>query len=801
MKIAPNDLYQKLEFDKILELLKTFCLGEAGKASFQQPTIHTDAHRIERSLQETADFVKTYAHSHNFPIAAYFTVDEELRMLRIEGYVLSVEGFKNIARLLQMMQRIFSFFNRKDTKELYPSLHHIIRHVDFDRELLQEINRVVDPEGNIRPDASPALLKIARKQNSKRQELDKTFRQLIVTYQSQGKLTDNIESFRNGRRVLAVPIEFKRQIRGIIHDESASGKTVYIEPEGVIGINNDLFDLEQEYKREIYRILRDLSVLLSPYVPLIEQYQNIIIHYDTIRAKAELATRMKGQKPKLFTRPHFKLTKAYHPLLYLKNSNEGDKTVPFDLEFKHNNRILMLSGPNAGGKSICLKAVGLLQLMVQFGMLLPVEEGSEIGIFRQIFVDIGDQQSLEDELSTYSSRLKNAKWFVEHADKETLVLIDEFGSGTDPKMGGAIAEAILKELNYKSVYGVITTHYSNLKVFAYENKGLVNGSMIFDQETLSPTYEMKVGKPGSSYAFEIAQKSGLPNKIIKYAQQKVGKQVHNFDELLVDLQRERQKAKEAHAALLDQQKKLDHLIKNYEYAQRELEFGRKKLKLQIKEQELVDTRKSHKELQKMMRELREEENKQKAAEKVKALIQETHQERKQLDSKVGQIKEDLYKVYEQKSRKEGKIEEGSHVRLRAGGSTGIVRSIQKKDAIVEVGNLSLQIKLRDLELIPNALEIKKATTVNTERVSRQAHFESKVDIRGMRYEEAMEAIQNFMDEAMMANVPQVRIIHGKGTGILRKAVSKKLREYPNIKETQHPEPHRGGDGVTIIIFE
>lgn len=799
MKIAPKDLYQKLEFDKLLQLLETFCLGEAGKASFRQPAMHTAAHKIERRLRETAEYVKTATHKHNFPISAYSTVSEELKMLRIEGYVLAADGFRNIFRLLQMTQGIFNFFNSKETKNLYPSLYERIRDIDFDQALLEEISNAVDSEGNIRPDASAELLSIARRQKSKRQELGTTFRQIIFRYQSQKKLADYVESFRNGRRVLAVPAEYKRQIRGIVHDESSSGKTVYIEPEAVIAMNNDLFDLDQEYKRALYRVLRDLSMLLRPYANLVEEYQDLIVYYDIIQAKAQLANRMGGQKPKLFTHPHFKISRAFHPLLYLKNQVAGQKTVPFDLHLKKNKSILVLSGPNAGGKSVCLKTVGLLQLMVQFGLLLPVAEGSEIGIFNKLFVDIGDQQSLEDELSTYSSRLKNANYFIEHSDRETLVLIDEFGSGTDPKMGGAIAEAVLRELHYKGIYGIITTHYSNLKIFAYEQKGLVNGSMVFDQENLSPTYEMRIGKPGSSYAFEIAQKSGLPSKIIQYAQRKVGEQAHNFDALLVDLQRERQKVQETHAALGERQKELDQLIKNYGYAQRELELGRKKLKLQIKEQELVNLHKSNKELQKMMREIREEDSKEKAAQRIKQLMEETQQERRKLDAKVETLKEDFYTV--QGQEKEGKIVPGAHVRLISVGSTGIVRSVQKKSALVEVGNLNLQIKLRDLQWIPNTLAIQEAKTVNTDGVRRQGHFEPKVDIRGMRYEQALEHIQNFMDEALMAKATQVRIVHGKGTGALRKAVLEKLREYPNIKETQHPQPHQGGNGVTIVIFE
>ncbi|BDS12874.1 endonuclease MutS2 [Aureispira anguillae] len=797
MKLAPKDLYQTLEFDKILEITESYCYGTLGKDYFRNLIPSTEASQIERWLLEVFEYTQTYENNHNFPMSNYASIGEDLKMLSIEGYVLSVESLRNVAKTLLVCYDIYGFFSkRKSTKTLYPTLYDIIRIADFDKELLSEIQRVIDEEGNIRPNASPELLRIARMQNSKRQELDKKFRQIIVHYQSKGWLKDNKESFRNSRRVLSVPSERKRQVRGIIHDESASGKTVFIEPEGVIDLNNDIFDLERDYQREIYRILRDLSNLLRPYIDQLQQYENIIVRFDTIQAKTQLATQLDATKPKVMLTPHYKIRNVIHPLLALKNKTAGVKTVPFHLHFKKDTRILVLSGPNAGGKSVCMKAIGLVQLMLQSGMLIPANEGAEMGIFEQIFADIGDQQSLEDELSTYSSRLQNARFFMENANDKTLILIDEFGSGTDPKMGGAIAEAILRDLNRKKAFGVITTHYSNLKVFAFENKGLINGSMIFDKDSLSPTYQMKMGKPGSSYAFEIATKSGLPNQVIGYARRKVGKQNHNLDEILVDLQRERQKAVEAHEQVLEHQKRLDQLIKNYESAFRELEFARKKLKLQIKEQELVETEKTNKELQKVLRELKTSSNKEKAAQKAKTLLEQSQIERKKITDDVNAVKEGIYEVYEQAD--DGVIEVGSYVKLRSGGGMGIVKEIKRKEAKVEMGNLNLMVKLRDLQLIKNPILSQQTAIVKTDTLSKKAHFEPKIDIRGMRYEDALERIQEFMDNALMASANEVRIIHGKGSGALRKVVTKKLREYKNIVRSYHPEPHQGGNGMTIV---
>ncbi|MEL7163062.1 MAG: endonuclease MutS2, partial [Bacteroidota bacterium] len=408
-------------------------------------------------------------------------------------------------------------------------------------------------------------------------------------------------------------------IRGIIHDESATGKTAFIEPDAVIGINNDIFDFQQEEKREIYRILRELSATLRPYVEHIESYRDLIAYLDLVQAKAILARQLKAERPKVGHKPTVGLKEARHPLLYLKNKPYGKKTVPFDLQLTGKNRILMLSGPNAGGKSITMKTVGLLQLMVQCGMLVTVDAESEMGVFKQLFADIGDQQSIEDDLSTYSSRLKNAKAFLKAADEDSLVLIDEFGSGTDPASGGAIAEGVLDGLNYRKVYGVITTHYSNLKIYAYKSKGIVNGGMHFDTETLDPTYELKVGRPGSSYAFEIAHKTGLPQRVMTYARKRAGKNERAVDQLLVDLQREKAESEELLSSLEQKQKTLDALTRTYEELHKGLEVRRKRLKLEAKEQALEEAAKYNKEMENLIRELREDKKIEEAKEKAKQL--------------------------------------------------------------------------------------------------------------------------------------------------------------------------------------
>ncbi len=802
IQLVPNDLFQKLEFDKILELLVENCLGELGKEAIKNQAIFTDKVTIERLLKEVNEYKFSIEERHNFPLRNYEDLLEDLKMLDIPNYVLPIEGLQRINIVLLQIADIFKFFNKTSHREAYPTLHTIIKKVRFDADLQKEIVRVIDEQGEIRPDASPELQRIRKRTISKKKELDRKFRSIITQYQSQGYLSENLEAYRNGRRVLSVPAEHKRKVRGIIHDESATGKTVFIEPDAIIDINNELFNLESEENREIYRILKALSEILRPYTVVMRNYQNVLIEYDVIQSKAVLARQMNGVMPQIKDKPHVGWQEAFHPLLLLKNKKVGQKTIPFDLTFLHANRILVLSGPNAGGKSISMKSIGLLQLMVQAGILVPAKPSSEVGIFERFFADIGDQQSLEDDLSTYSSRLRNAKLFVENANDKTLVLIDEFGSGTDPKMGGAIAEAILRDLHHQKVFGIITTHYSNLKVFAFQTKGIINGSMRFNRETLSPTYEMKIGRPGSSYAYEIAEKSGLPKRVIKYARHKTGKNTQAVEDLLVDLQKEKKEVEEELKDLKSKQEQLNRLVRIYEQMQRDLEFNRKRQKLEAREKALQETAQSGKELEKLVKEIREQQNLAKA----KNLVKKSREKREEIAEEVTELVEEIYykpeKPYIRQSKKvkKGAIEVGDFVKLKTGGTTGQVESINKKAAVVTMGLMKVTVKMRDLQHAEEPLEIQSERRVKTDILSTGATFNSKIDIRGMRYQEAMEMVESFVDEAIIANADKLRIVHGKGDGILRKAVKKKLREYKEINSIRHEADEAGGNGVTIVDF-
>ncbi len=784
-----------MEFDKILELVERECLGELGRQAVRDQPFSTDFHTIDRMLKEGREFKLTIERNEKFPFAAYQDIRPDLKMLAIDGYVLSVDGFQKIVAILLIIRDLWRFFGGQK-KEVLPRLYEILRPLSYDERLQKEIASVFDDNGNVRPDASPELMRIRREQSYKFAELERKFKSILQDFRAKGLLGDVPESFRNGRRVLVVPAEHKRQVRGIIHDESDSGKTCFIEPEGIIDVNNDIFDLEQAERREIWRILRDLSATVRPYIPVLENYLVAIVRYDVIQSKARLAQNLRAGMPILHNRPIFSVRKAFHPLLFLKNKGSGKKTVPFDLRLTDENRILVLSGPNAGGKSVAMKSVGLLQLMLQHGMLVPMNELSEMGVFSKIMADIGDQQSLDDDLSTYSSRLKNAREFVQHADFQSLVLIDEMGSGTDPKPGGALGEAVLKELHKKEAMGVVTTHYSALKVFAFRTKGILNGHMNFDQAHLAPTYELKIGRPGSSFAFEIAAKSGIPKHIIEFARSRMGDKETAVDDILVELQREKQELEERLLAIYDKEHRLDRLIKQYDLLHGDLEVGKKRLKVEQKEAELRQTATVGKEMEKLIKELRGEKNETKARE----LAAEIKKEREKLTEKVNELHEDLVKT-EQKTPNFGierPAKAGDFVRLRAGGATGRIEEIKGQKATLQLGEMRVTMPVRDLVLMPEPVKIEQKKSVG-DFVGRAALFVPDIDIRGLTKEEALSTLEEFVDKSLLTSSHQLRIVHGKGTGALKLAVKNKLREYGGaLKNIHHPPPEAGGDGVTLV---
>lgn len=792
MKLYPKDIYDKLEFTKVLHLIATECLGEFGKKAILGTEILTDVDKIERKLNESNDWLNAIKAGDYIPFGQYENIEDDLYLLSKENYVLDVEAIQRIHRVVQIGYDLVIYFKDFTRQKKYPTLYEICELITIDPQLSKEIIRIFDEEGEVRPDASPNLLKISKNISNKERELDKVFRAEVQKYNKLSFLSENLESMRSGRRVLTVAAENKRKINGVIHDESSTGKMVYIEPEATIIINNEIFNLHTERRTEIYKILRDLCNFIRPFQHDLRQIGEILVRLDTIRAKAIFANKVDGQKPEIVNKPKIAITNAKNPILHLKLQQNNEEVVPFNLELFKPNRMLILSGPNAGGKSVTMKTVGLLQLMVQAGILVSADANSKFGVFKELFVDIGDQQSLEDDLSTYSSHLQNMKAVLDNVGRDSLVLIDEFGSGTDPKIGGAIAEAILHEINYKKAFGVITTHYSNLKFYAYKMTGLLNGSMEFDKKGLQPTYQLIVGRPGSSFAFEIAQKTGLPDKVISNAKKKAGKNENALEDMLIDLQTERREMEAKMILLLDKEEKIDKLIKNYNSLQSELEYQRKKIKLDKKEAKLYQSDSDNRELKALIKELRDA----KDLEKAEALSKKQKEKKEGIRKVVNELKEE---VFETVKIKEGDIKEGSFVRVRNTDSVGKIVKIEKDKVELEMGFLKVFVDKKDLLPANAPIEINRKKSVDTSQVSGiGGKVETKLDIRGYKLEDAMWFVEEFIERAIMNNAFELQIIHGIGNGVLKKNVRKKLKEYKSISKIWHPEDELGGEGVTLV---
>jgi len=794
MQLYPKDIKDKLEFNKIIDYISAECLSDMGRDYFAQIEILTDLARIEKLIDETDEYKKAIERGEHLPLYAFESISSDVELLRKEGYVLDIDSIRNIYRIVSMGLDISKYFADAEKVKFNPLIHEIVSNIIIDKALTTEIDRVLDEEGDVRPNASEELMRISKSIRSKERELEKVFNEQLESFKSRGFLVDTLESLRNGRRVLTVAVEHKRKIPGIIHDESATGKTVYIEPEKVISINHEVYNLYAERRHEIYKILRALCAFIRPYADALLVVQHTLVKLDTIRAKAKFAYRFNAKKPYLNAKSAFGLKTAFNPVLVVKNEATSSPVIPFDLELFGNNRILVLSGPNAGGKSVALKSVGLLQLMLQSGMLVTADENSKMGIFTKIFVDIGDQQSLEDDLSTYSSHLRNMRITTEEADPNTLILIDEFGSGTDPKIGGAIAEAILNDLNHKKVFGVITTHYSNLKYFAFKAHGLVNGSMEFDKNHLIPTFRMHIGKPGSSFAFEIAEKTGLDARIVSYAQHKTGKNEKAIDEMLITLMSEKKEYEEKLASLLDKQDRLDKLIGSYEHLNADLEIKRKKIKLQAKEQAAIKVMDQHAEMQKIIKEIKHSKDEEKALEASIALKKKREDALKELEA----LKMEVF-AKEAGAAGQQKLVVGSHVRMRNGTSTGEILSIDKNMAEIQMGFIKLKVALIDLTMVKEPIEIRSKKSIQT-NISKSDSIDTKIDIREYSKSDALNMLQNFMDRALLNNAYELKIIHGVGTGVMKNEVKKMLKQYKDVREIWHPEPDQGGEGVTLVRF-
>lgn len=691
MNIYPEDTFERLEFDKLIHILAENCRSASARERVEQLRPIEDFQEMLIQLQQTREYLDCLEGKSYFPRIGFNDVQKEISLLRVSDAVLTEKQMLLVRDLSDTCNVILKFLS--DKKAVYPALSLVFKDTYHTDAIIQAIDQVLDQAGIVRSNASKALADIRKDLQTARRELDRVFRTHLTKYKKLGWLADIEESVYNGRRVLSVLAEQKRSVKGIVQGSSDTGKTTFIEPIETVDLNNDVFELEIQERREILRILKALTAQLRVYLPLIEAYQHALSFMDFTKAKALLAKSMDAQLPFVHHKAEMRLIKARHPLLFLQLKGQGKNVVPFDAYFNPNKRIMIISGPNAGGKSITLKTIGLIQLMLQSGLLIPVDEKSEVGVFRQLFCDIGDSQSIEYELSTYSSRLKKMKHFLDFSDKRTLLLIDEFGTGTDPELGGAMAEAILEELVRKRSFGVITTHYSNLKIAATRLDGVFNACMLFDDISLSPRYELSIGQPGSSYTFVIAKKSGLSPKLIQEASEKTDKDKVRLDKLLKELHQLQQKAK-AEAGKYDQlkkvmeekqskyqelydkwQQKLLAQKENKEQTQQWVDAGKKFQKLITEWEKSKDKNAFYKQLGKLFQ-----------AEKKKKLEKKNHEKtEKRRETKIQQNIQVL-KV-------------GSRVKLLNGKQIGVVEEIVQKKARVLFGNMITMAGIENLEVV------------------------------------------------------------------------------------------------------
>ena len=694
MKLFPSSAYIQLEFDKVRSLLLELCESEYAMEKANGLLIHTNKELIEAELRQSYEYKQLLQSAIYFPNDYLLNLSKELKLLSIPGAVLSGEQFIELRRLAESMEKIFRWFDR-ERKTAYEGLAKLIENIHYDKAIINKIDEILDEQGQVKDNASSELRNIRMSLYRKRNELRRIFERIVSKLNKQGYLAEIEESFMNGRRVVAAFAEQKRMVKGILHGESDTRRTVFIEPEETIGLNNEVFSLENDERKEVYRILRELTKDLSKYEPLLSAWHAIIGEYDFIRGKAKLAMDMRGEYPSVTDKSHVHLVEAYHPLLFLYNKKLNKATIPVTITLDETNRILVISGPNAGGKTVTMKTVGLLQMMAQAGLLVPVHPSSEFGIFKQLMIHIGDTQSLEFELSTYSSHLLNMKYFMENANGRTLFFIDELGSGSDPNLGGAFAEVILEELARKHAYGIVTTHYLNLKVMANKTPGIINGAMAFDEKNLLPLYKLIVGKPGSSYTFSIAERIGLDRELIQRARSLVDEEHFQLDKLL-------NRAEQDIHDLQKRERELQALLKDNEKLKRDLQQVLDKEKHQqqiemLKQQNRITEERStylkdmERKLKQILIEWRREEDKNKVIKQMHALLFRKDEQRV-----VNKMQKKIESKFEQVG---GEIKEGDNVMMRRNHQVGKVMELRGKRAVVQVGLLPMQVELKDLIVV------------------------------------------------------------------------------------------------------
>lgn len=793
--LYPQDIEQKLGFDKIRDLLKGRCSGEQGKRNVDKIRFSSNPELIQKLCSQTGEYMKMVRAAENMPSLNYPEIDAILLKLRVKGIFLETSEMADVLKSLKILHAWSKFFQTKNDE--YQQISPLATYIQIEPRLIKLIEESIDEKGQIREHASPELRRIRSEIRKNEQQARRTLDRVIRdTRKSDMSPDDSSLTIRNGRLVIPIKAEYKRSVKGFIHDASASGNIIFIEPAEVLEINNDLTELTYSEKREIIRVLTKLTDEIRTHRENIGQGNRFLGIIDLIKAKSLLSIEFDAIVPVLNKNSKIEWIGAVNPVLQRALLKQEKELVPLNLKLDREERVLLISGPNAGGKSVCLQTVGLLQYMYQCGFPVPLLEGSETIVFKDIFIDIGDEQSIEDDLSTYSSHLKSMNFLIKNAGKLTLFLIDEFGSGTDPQFGGAIAEAILEQLAKSKGMGIITTHYNNLKKMADGYTGLINGRMRFDVKKLEPLYQLEIGKPGSSFALEIAGKIGLPKQLIQSAKKKVGTDAVELDRLLTELEQEKKHFEEQSLKFEKQNSVLEKTIKNYKYLQSDLDEKKKEIMNDAKVEAKNLLKETNQRVENLIRNIKE--NK---AEKEVTKISRDEVRKFEKEIKIEKVK---------KKEKEikvigGVISSGDFVRIKGQESVGEVIQIGKKGAEVMFGDLKSKIKLNRLEKISKGA-LKKIEKENYSPIrgidinKRKANFSQDLDVRGKRAEEALAVLAGFLDDAILFGCSNVRIIHGKGDGILRDIFREELKSYREVRNYHDEHADRGGSGITIVEF-
>jgi DNA mismatch repair protein MutS2 len=771
---------------------------------------------LNKLLDQVDEFCQILQLEENFPAGDYFDLNPELRRISIPGTFIEQDKLFDLKSSLTTINECLDYI-RKLEPEKFTTIQTLAEPVQLDKNIIEQIQNIVDEKGEIKDNASTNLKAIRSKLQSKKSSIDRKINKSLKDAKKSGYVTDDVEiTIRSGRLVIPIPAAHKRQIRGFIHDQSATGQTVYVEPEDIFDTNNEIRELESEERREIVKILKDFSDFVRPDIPdLLEAYKFLGL-IDFIRAKAKLALRINGIKPKLEDQTSINWEKAIHPLLLISHQKQDKSVVPLDIKLDQENRILVISGPNAGGKSVCLKTIGLLQYMLQCGLLIPIKEKTTTGIFQHLFIDIGDEQSLENDLSTYSSHLMNMKHFALQANAETLFLIDEFGTGTEPQLGGAIAEAILEKLNEKKAFGVITTHYSNLKLLARKGNGIVNGAMLFDSKAMQPLYQLSMGKPGSSFAFEIAKKIGFPKQILKAAEAKTGSKQLDFDQQLQQLEIEKKELEQKQDGIKVADDFLAEMIDKYETLAADLKSKKTEIldKAQKEANELLAS--SNKLIENTIKEIRES---QAEKEKTKKLRKNLKEEQEKIAQKPQskphhkKLKESLNQKGEielvSSEIKDATIKVGDMVNIEEQNIIGEALEINDDEIVIGFNSVTFKTQLKNVKKttrkksIGSSFQRKRSSFGNIidSMNDKMTSFKFQLDVRGKRGEEAVEMVRQYIDDAIVLNINEVKILHGKGFGILRSIIHDYLKSVPEVKQFRDEHVERGGQGITIVILK